>query len=140
MLLQEGDELTLGGNYWMQDDTGDEVWRLAEVLERGEDGNLSIKLLESGGVIDIDPVRGDKRVTTRNVIVCTEAETKKTQTMCSLSLPFPDALSMLLRDGYVYSLRSLPSLWWVFPTRRWVFVGPLVGRGRRSRVPVCEVC
>lgn len=56
MLLQEGDELALGGHYWMQDDTGDEVWRLGEVLERGEGGNVSIKL-ESGGVIDIDPVR-----------------------------------------------------------------------------------
>lgn len=56
MLLREGDELALGGQYWMQDDTGDEVWRLGEVLDRGEEGNLSIKL-ESGGVIDIDPVR-----------------------------------------------------------------------------------
>lgn len=55
MQLQEGDELTLGGHYWMPDDTGDDVWRLAEVLERGEGGNVSVKL-ESGGVIDIDPV------------------------------------------------------------------------------------
>lgn len=58
ILLQEGDELTLGGHYWMQDDTGDEVWILGEVLERGEGGNVSIKL-ERGGVIDIDPVSAE---------------------------------------------------------------------------------
>lgn len=56
ILLQEGDELTVGGQYWMQDDTGDEVWTMGEVLERAEGGNLSIKLLERGGVIEIDPV------------------------------------------------------------------------------------
>lgn len=56
MLLDESEELTLGAQYWMQDDSGDEVWRLAEVLERGEGGIVSIKV-EGGGVIDIDPVR-----------------------------------------------------------------------------------
>lgn len=55
MVPEEGDELVLGGHYWMEDDTGNEVWRLAEVLERGEDGNVSIKL-DAGGVVDIDPV------------------------------------------------------------------------------------
>lgn len=55
MRLQEGDELAIGRDYWMQDDTGDEVWTLGEVLERDEGGNVSIKL-ERGGVIDIDPV------------------------------------------------------------------------------------
>lgn len=49
------DELTLGGHYWMQDDSGDEVWRLAEVLERGEGGIVSIRV-DGGGVTDIDPV------------------------------------------------------------------------------------
>lgn len=54
-LTEEGDGLVLGGHYWMEDDTGNDVWRLAEVLERRDDGNVSIKL-EAGGVMDIDPV------------------------------------------------------------------------------------
>lgn len=55
MQLEEGDELILGDHYWMQDDSGSEVWRLAEMLERGEGGNVTIKL-EGGAVMEVDPV------------------------------------------------------------------------------------
>lgn len=56
VLLPKRDELVVGDHYWMQDDTGNEVWRLAEVLELGHAGDVRIKL-EGGGVEDIDPVR-----------------------------------------------------------------------------------
>lgn len=68
MLPEEGDGLILGGHYWMEDDTGDEVWRLAEVMERGEGGNVSIKL-EAGGVMEIDPV-SERRKYSELVCVC----------------------------------------------------------------------
>ena len=50
------DELVVGEQYWMQDEKGDEVWTLAEVLEQC-DGHVSIKLLDSGEKKEIDQVR-----------------------------------------------------------------------------------
>lgn len=50
------DELVVGEQYWMQDEKGDEVWTLAEVMEQC-DGHVSIKLLDSGERKDIDQVR-----------------------------------------------------------------------------------
>lgn len=134
-VLQEGDELTVGGQYWMQDDTGDEVWTLGEVLERGEDGNVSIKLLERGGVIEIDPVR-----TARPVSVCcssffepvcthththtsADEQTHSRSCCCCLrTLPAPEG-------DCLYSLRSSPSLWWCFQHA----VGLMLDRFGRER-------
>lgn len=50
------DELVVGEQYWMQDEKGDEVWTLAEVLEQCT-GHVSIKLLDSGERKEIDQVR-----------------------------------------------------------------------------------
>lgn len=146
MLLKEGDELAVGGHYWMPDDTGNEVWRLGEVVERGEDGNVSIKL-DSGGVIDIDPVSTVTRSKRyrKKLAVCSQAETSRhpdfSLTAVSLSSGrFPAAFETRLRRTAVSILcgRRLPC-GGVFPTRRWSLLDRL-GRERGGcvRGGLCE--
>lgn len=55
LLLAAREGLVVGDHYWMPDDTGDEVWRLAEVLELRHAGDVRIKR-EGGVAEDIDPV------------------------------------------------------------------------------------
>lgn len=54
-MLAEAEQLTLGGEYWMEDEKGAEVWAMVEVLEQCE-GHVTVRVIDSNTRKELDLV------------------------------------------------------------------------------------
>lgn len=52
----EYEPLVMGQEYWVEDDEGEDVWTLGEVVEQ-DDGRVSVRLVQSGKRREVDRVR-----------------------------------------------------------------------------------